>query len=218
MIKQFPEIVNFFQQDTFTDDDLIHLKEKIKLEYRDSKIYKQACTLIDLFLIKFQLSSPAELKRFKNQQKTVKSNNKALVSNVQANRKVAQSKKVKLVKKSTSSEKTVKPSIDISCYKKLSVSEICQRLNFSLEIINRCLIKNQIKTLKKADIVLSEEQFKGLSDMFISRLNALERKNKKERKIIGKTHSKNSTHEFKGVYGEIQRRGGVGKMIYIRKK
>lgn len=59
MIERFPEIIQFFQNNRFTDIDLNNLLEQIDSTYQVQAEKKIAQTLVKLELIKFQMEIDA---------------------------------------------------------------------------------------------------------------------------------------------------------------
>ncbi|MBD0824431.1 hypothetical protein [Aestuariibaculum marinum] len=208
MLRHFPEIVQFFKQDTFSEDDLTVLKQQLAETYPDAKVYKQAVTLIELFLVKFELSTPRELQRFKNAKGKSKSkqNGPTLATQTKA-KKVQQSKP-----QSYGSPKSLRNLKGLPAYR------ICKQLELSFGSINRCLAKNEVFKIESEEDTLSEVQFEALREMFLSRQKGLRRMKSPGKPIPGRSASKRSNDGATGVYGEIQRRGGLGKVIYIRKR
>jgi hypothetical protein len=211
MLSRFSEINTFFNKESFTEDELILLKANVAKRYSEVKERELAESLIKLKLIQFTLEdySPSKKQSFgeitRRPKKSIRPKN---------NLRRTSKSKTKKGGKSISS----KPTIDYSFIENLTIEEIAKKLDVSIELILRYLRKHQISLTKESK--LEEELFKSEEAFFNNFYRALLRKNPKEKpKIKSITKKKGSRKSIApGVYGGIQKAGGVGKLIYIRKK
>jgi hypothetical protein len=168
MLRNFPEIEAFFKQSYFTEEDLNKFRDNLTYKYSNKLEIKKALSLIDLFLLKFKLSTPKELENFK------KGNNRT-----KQKRKPVKKNKLSAHKKE---EKNVVVISIIKSYREIVIKNILRRLNITLFDLNYELDKKNIQNLKNKNKFLSESQFNALNDFFEERINhIIENPQKKEK-------------------------------------
>jgi len=208
MLNHFPEIEEFFKQDYFTEEDLNDFKQDLQKAYLDKKVYRKALNLIELFLVKFKLSTPQELERFKKRGtrkiKTRQKKKKPI--------QVTSSKKDKRKKEPENKDNEVVKFLD------KPISEICKDLELSLELVNRCLKSKNIEQIEGGN--LNSEQFHALKELFLSKVMAKKRKDREQERIFGKRKITRKKQTFKtgGELYEALSKYGMKKLIYIRSK
>jgi hypothetical protein len=210
MVRQFPEIESFFTQDVFTENDILELKAELVKKYTDMSVYKKAITLIDLFLVKFDLSTPEELKEFKLNKFSSRTKRTRIKNGIKAvPSKNKESKRV-------NAEKVLK--IELESFKNMPVTNFYDKIKLSINLMNTILEQKNLSEIK--DDVLSDEQYDALKHIIKSKIEAKNREIKSEIKLnmVKSSHIKDKQKYSSGVYSKIAARGGLGKIIYIRSK
>lgn len=213
MVYHFPEIDDFFRQDYFTEENLNDLKSKLQESYLDREVFSKALSLIDLYLVKFKLSTPKELEQFKKEgiekNKTRRKRNKAIYSGN------LESKKRNIKESRINEGKYNKEYLE---FLKIPISKISIDLDISISFINKVLESKKIDTIEEG--FLSREQFAALKEILVSKLKAKIRKQKQIEKVLGVKIIKANKHKPKtgGKVYEALSKHGMGKVIYIRSK
>lgn len=190
MIKQFPEIEEFFKQNQFTDTDLNQLRLQIEENYNTSSLRKAAESSINLKLAFYILKKEAN-----------------------PNYNPADDYKANIPQK-LSSHKTIaehfleltlnKPLIKVSIIIGISLEKLCEILQIDKNTVDR-------KTK------FTEEHWKLCEQSFVKRLEIIKKKTKSyDKQGIKKSSTKLS--ESNSVFDKAKKYGGVGKIIYIRQK
>ncbi|MFD0797208.1 hypothetical protein ACFQZJ_07040 [Maribacter chungangensis] len=208
MLKKFPEIEQFFRKDYFSEEDLLQLKEKLASNYPEKNLLEKAHSLMELFLLKFKLSSPEELKNFKEED--------IVNSHLKANKKITSVNVKQLdLPPGWSDERA----LDINCYKGVPLVFICTYLKISKPLIKRELSAARLDSYMGNS--LSNEQFEALKPLlqkrilikFAAKLGGGPLKLNKKITSIKRSNRRRKA----GSYDEVAKYG-LGKLIYIRSK
>ena len=127
--------------------------------------------------------------------------------------------KVKLVnrlKNNKVKKNSVKKPLPNENYK--SKEFICRNLLTSIRILNRIIKQNGI-SVSKGDC-FTDEEYSAIKGYIQSRRKAINRQSKKIESVNlpTKIRAKRKSKPGSGVYGRIEKYGGVGKLIYIRSR
>lgn len=103
-------------------------------------------------------------------------------------------------------------------YKIHNINSLSNNFKVSPDLIIELLRQREV-TKTKTDY-LNENEYFLLEDFFKSKIKALERESKQQKKIFTPRHKKFQKSLYKGipVYNKISQNSGIGKLIYIRKK
>lgn len=206
MIKQFPEIKEFFEQDHFKQDDLERLQLKMNEAYPDEAIRKKARELIKLKLLFFKLSG--EVKN----EKTVVQTKKFIARSVSKNE-----------EESLSHDSEIS---DINLLKE----NIDQFIGWKIEDLSKMLevSENQLLSLfvrKNIELQphthLTKKELSALEEFLVNRIKRVNRNRKLEyaKSLPKRKKYKSGKRTGRGIkaYDAIQTHG-LGKLIYIRRK
>jgi len=181
MFNKFKEITDFFKQKKFTQTELDSLKKELEIKYPEKEILKAAFSLINLELVKFQLTF------FDNLEKEIQ--------DISLDIKI-------LTKKNTGIKKTNKYNTHLSNIqfnkkpfieqvKNKSINEIAQIIRtMSISIIKAFEKKNIIK--QSSDNV-SEEELISISEYLKARITKYNNQEKKRQKRKNKILLYNKT-------------------------
>lgn len=103
--------------------------------------------------------------------------------------------------------------------KKKNILEMSIALNWTLKIVLNLLKKNGLE--KQKDDFLSIDEFRLIKEDVFQRFKQVKRIEKLEKiskRPIGKMNYYGKSISNGGVYDKISENGGIGKLIYIRKK
>ena len=186
MIYIFPEIVEFFKQNQFTDTDLNELRQQIEGRYKDSRMRKAAESAINLQLLSFKLGSTKILQQKESGRILNKRSDKKSV--------------VEHFLEITLNKPIIKVAIALDIteeelYKELKISD--SPTSKKLKFTGEHWLNNKTFILDKLNEIKEDTSPKGLSRI----------KKSKAR------YNNNTT-----VFDKAKMYGGVGKLIYIRKK
>ena len=212
MIKQFKEIDDFFKNDSFSDKDLVDLKNSISSNYKDLSAVQLAYSIIELQLLKFEMilnEEPFIKKPIK--QKT----QDTLVSKKTPSKKQPKTKKTKLVGTEG-----------------MNVDEIVEYLKGKniLKIINEITEtegKEFLLTILRAKgiykgsigVILSPKEYDEIKGTLKIILNTNQKRDTTLRiKTGNKSKINRSIAKSNTVYDKIKSMNGTGKIIYIRSK
>ena len=192
MFKIFPEIDAFFKQDEFTDADLEQLITKIDSLYKDSSVRKAANSVISLKIASYFFKS--------NEVKT------------DVKRKPTKKKK-QLRSYKVSSQLSVKDHfLEITLNKPFRKAPIA----LGMSLYNFCsLIKIDIKSIS-SKTKFTQSHWEIGSEAILDRLNQLSKVKSYENQRIKITKTKSINTD--SVYNKAKIQGGLGKIIYIRKR
>lgn len=212
MIKQFKEIDTFFKNDSFSDNELIDLKNSISSNYKDLSAVKLAYSIIELQILKFEMilnEVPFIKKPIK--QKT----QDTLINKKTPSKKQPKTKKTKLVGTEG-----------------MNVDEIVEYLKGKniLKIINEITEtegKEFLLTILRAKgiykgsigVILSPEEYDKIKGTLKIILNTNKKRDTTLRiKTGNKSKINRSIAKSNTVYDKISKMNGPGKIIYIRSK
>jgi hypothetical protein len=148
MLRIFPEIEFFFKQSYFTQDDLIAFKEELAIKYISKEESKKAMSLVDLFLLKFKLSTPKELEEFKS------SKAKNLKGAIE---------KSKRVKINSNEVKSITTVLIVKSYREIVIRKILRKLNITTDDLNIELSRNNVQLITNTNNYFSHRQFDALN-------------------------------------------------------
>lgn len=192
LIKCFPEVETFFENDSFTQEDLLLFVEEIENKYIESDERESVSALIKLKILQFELSDNTSLPP-KN--KSIKH------------------KKIKVLYNDNSNNDKIH--ISLQSLKHNSIENIALNIHWpTSRLIN---ILKQKEIFKSPQDLLDEVEFSSVINMFNSRLKSLDRAYINQKKIVIKKSPKKSLSKQLEVYNKIESIG-LGKLIYIRKK
>lgn len=212
MIKQFKEIDDFFKNDSFSDKDLVDLKNSISSNYKDLSAVQLAYSIIELQIFKFEMilnEVPFIKKPIK--QKT----QDTLLSKKTPSKKQPKTKKTKLVGTEG-----------------MNVDEIVEYLKGKniLKIINEITEtegKEFLLTILRAKgiykgsigVILSPKEYDEIKGTLKIILNTNQKRDTNLRIKTGyKIKLNRSISKSNTVYDKIKTMNGPGKIIYIRSK
>lgn len=212
MIKQFKEIDDFFKNDSFSDKDLVDLKNSISSNYKDLSAVQLAYSIIELQILKFEMilnEVPFIKKPIK--QKT----QDTLLSKKTPSKKQPKTKKTKLVGTEG-----------------MNVDEIVEYLKGKniLKIINEITEtegKEFLLTILRAKgiykgsigVILSPKEYDEIKGTLKIILNTNQKRDTNLRIKTGyKIKLNRSISKSNTVYDKIKTMNGTGKIIYIRSK
>lgn len=191
LLNTFPEIDKFFKQYQFSDTELSDFLINIETTYQNVDLRKAALSLINLEILKYDI-----------QKETV---------NLRPLKKEKVSTKITITKPDNTS--------DLSKLTDLTMEQIAEKLDWRLQKLQMLLKQNKIE---KMDVeILTTSEFLKVKEMFLVRLTAVKRIEKKEefenKGRIKNKKSNKSLSKGNDVYSQIFKIG-LGKVIYIRKK
>tara|TARA_B100000674_G_C37633558_1_gene819981 strand:+ start:173 stop:778 length:606 start_codon:yes stop_codon:yes gene_type:complete len=200
MLKNFPEIERFFNQDSFSEKELIKFKETILCSYKEKSVKSKAKSLIDLKLLSFQLKS-IEVENKKSVKVKKKSNNKR--------------KRSKSYYETHTIESDTKVN-NISSFIGLKLAELADKIKIKPDLVLKVLSK-ELGRRYDLNYILLKKDVDILESFLRKRLKLLNIEKVKDKDIQEFTRPKRRKRSgSSGVYAEIQKYG-VGKLIYIRK-
>lgn len=194
LLKGFPEIEDFFKKSSFSNQDLEDLQKEIKTKYTN-RVYKQtALSLIKLQTLKFNNLTNEAAKLFEDNNRT---------------------QKEKTVEHNQSINKWEEYIID---YKHHNILSIACLLQINSELIVQLLSQNGITKFDHE--FLDVDEYKIMKGFFMSKLKAIERKEKQNKRtfIPRRKTFKKSLSKSTSVYDKLINQKVIGKIIYIRKK
>ncbi len=192
LLKCFPEVEIFFENDSFTQEDLLSFVEEIENKYVERDERESVSTLIKLKILQFELSDNT----------TIPKKNKSI-----------KHKKIKVLYTDNINNDIIH--ISLQSLKLNSIENIALNIQWpTSRLIN---ILKQKGIFKSPQDLLNEVEFSLVSNMFNSRLKSLDRAYINQKKIVVKKSPQKSLSKQLGVYNKIESIG-LGKLIYIRKK
>ena len=201
--QQFPEINSFFEKKSFSEDELNSLKDMVEQKYRNEQMRKAGLSLITLHLVKYKIEStqkPIPQARVKLKQPAEK-------------KKSPKPTQVKSLNK-------IKPKVDVDQIllelKDMCITDISNRINIPKSVLFYELEKNDIE--KRGTSILTSQEFDLISNLIRRKLEGKKivgANNNSSGKAVKRYFGKGKKNNG-GVFGEIQRYGGAGKIIYTR--
>ena len=196
----------FFKKDTFTDEELLSLRNQVKSQCKSEELRKAATSKINLYLALFQISGSTKLTLEQGSSKQKKT----------------------IVANSSRKNKSAKNKIEVKESNKLlnKIIEACP-IHFS-NLIDRLEVKENLmlNVFKKFNLnvdpneLLDEIKIRRIKPFIQSRQSYFIRKKKQERKLTQRTGKNSKTMKASkksgGVFDLMAKNGGPGKIIYIR--
>lgn len=198
MISFFPEIVSFFKNPSFSQNELEELINLTNSKYVEKDINQKAHSLIKLELLKYKLQGE---NKDSNESKKI----------------VSESSKKTRIKTNPFEARNIWVNETLTNIQSMTIQEIADVLNVRVQLII-AIMGRRGHTLNKTEVV-SSEIFDSLRDYIKNRLEIIYRRQNKEQvdQIRVVKVRKRSSLSDKGVYSKLQLHG-LGKLIYIRSK
>ena len=203
MIKQFHEIVEFFERDQFSENELEEFKLNLKNKYQDKSIFKQAMALVSMKLLVFSSKPSAHTKRVTVSNGEQKS---------QLENKLKKSKYAK--KEKLESEFNKRIDLELNSFRDKTVGYIANSLDFTVPKFIIAL-KQQGYNFKDGDILSVKhiQQLRPFLMICLKKLYQVKLKDKPKTNLDEKGLKKKAG----SVYDDLKTYG-PGKLIYIKSK
>lgn len=189
LIKAFPEVELFFENDEFSQEELICFIKDVEKKYSDKEIRKSLSTLIKLKILQYEISEEKELRG----------------RNI-----VAKTKEIGAV---LNQENRFQPLLQSLKYN--SIENIALNIQWPTKRLIRLLEQKGISKCEQD--LLNEHEFSQIKEMLNNRLYGLDRMDKMQNPVIIKKYESKYQSNQIDVYSKIETMG-LGKIIYIRKK